>query len=633
MSDVIQLLPENVANQIAAGEVVQRPASVVKELLENAIDAGANHIQLIVKEAGKTFIQVVDNGCGMSETDARMCFERHATSKIRTSQDLFSIRTMGFRGEAMASIAAVAQVELRTRRATDELGTKVVIENTIVVRQEPCQSPVGTAITVKNLFFSVPARKNFLKGDTIEMRHILDEFQRVAMANPDVFLSLHHNEQEIFHLPAGNLRQRVVKIFSEAINKKLVPVQEETELLSINGFVGKPDYSKKTRGEQFFFVNNRFIKSPYLHHAVVGAYEDLLPDDFHPLYVLFIDLDPAHLDVNIHPTKQEIKFDDERLVYNILKVSVRHALGTNSVTPTLDFEQDQSFLTNRISQGHTHQQQPNTPLENSPKSTGSTFSNDQKRHDNNLKNWQNLYQGLDLIKQPVPEEDNEGEIVVNIEQWLAANPPIKQSEGDLEIMAIDDDTGSFSKTKKEPYQIHNQYIVSQIKSGFLLIDQQYASERILYERYMTALANQPIATQQALFPRTIELPPADAVILRDILDEINLLGFDIAEFGGNTFVIHGKPADLPISADEGALVEKMIDQYRNNLALNLGTAENLSRSMARNASLKRGQSLSTQEMQDLIDQLFACEVPYKSPFGKNCFITMELEELSKKFAG
>jgi DNA mismatch repair protein MutL len=600
MSDVIQLLPENVANQIAAGEVVQRPASVVKELLENAIDAGANHIQLIVKEAGKTFIQVVDNGCGMSETDARMCFERHATSKIRTSQDLFSIRTMGFRGEAMASIAAVAQVELRTRRATDELGTKVVIENTIVVRQEPCQSPVGTAITVKNLFFSVPARKNFLKGDTIEMRHILDEFQRVAMANPDVFLSLHHNEQEIFHLPAGNLRQRVVKIFSEAINKKLVPVQEETELLSINGFVGKPDYSKKTRGEQFFFVNNRFIKSPYLHHAVVGAYEDLLPDDFHPLYVLFIDLDPAHLDVNIHPTKQEIKFDDERLVYNILKVSVRHALGTNSVTPTLDFEQDQSFLTNRISQGHTHQQQPNTPLENSPKSTGSTFSNDQKRHDNNLKNWQNLYQGLDLIKQPVPEEDNEGEIVVNIEQWLAANPPIKQSEGDLEIMAIDDDTGSFSKTKKEPYQIHNQYIVSQIKSGFLLIDQQYASERILYERYMTALANQPIATQQALFPRTIELPPADAVILRDILDEINLLGFDIAEFGGNTFVIHGKPADLPISADEGALVEKMIDQYRNNLALNLGTAENLSRSMARNASLKRGQSLSTQEMQDLI---------------------------------
>lgn len=633
MSDVIQLLPENVANQIAAGEVVQRPASVVKELLENAIDAGANHIQLIVKEAGKTFIQVIDNGCGMSETDARMCFERHATSKIRTSQDLFSIRTMGFRGEAMASIAAVAQVELRTRRATDELGTKVVIENTIVVRQEPCQSPVGTAITVKNLFFSVPARKNFLKGDTIEMRHILDEFQRVAMANPDVFLSLHHNEQEIFHLPAGNLRQRVVKIFGEAINKKLVPVQEETELLSINGFVGKPDYSKKTRGEQFFFVNNRFIKSPYLHHAVVGAYEDLLPDDFHPLYVLFIDLDPAHLDVNIHPTKQEIKFDDERLVYNILKVSVRHALGTNSVTPTLDFEQDQSFLNNRISQGSNHQLQPHTPLENSPKSAGSGFSNDQKRHDNNLKNWQNLYQGLDLIKQPVPNEEHGDEIVVNIEQWLAANPPASPSEGDLEIMAIDDDTGSFSKTKKEPYQIHNQYIVSQIKSGFLLIDQQYASERILYERYMTALANQPIATQQALFPRTIELPPADAVILRDILDEINLLGFDIAEFGGNTFVIHGKPADLPISADEGALVEKMIDQYRNNLALNLGTAENLSRSMARNASLKRGQSLTTQEMQDLIDQLFACEVPYKSPFGKNCFITMELEELSKKFAG
>jgi len=636
MSDVIQLLPENVANQIAAGEVVQRPASVVKELLENAIDAGANHIQLIVKEAGKTFIQVIDNGCGMSETDARMCFERHATSKIRTSQDLFSIRTMGFRGEAMASIAAVAQVELRTRRATDELGTKVVIENTVVVRQEPCQSPVGTAITVKNLFFSVPARKNFLKSDTIEMRHILDEFQRVAMANPDVFLSLHHNDQEIFHLPAGNLRQRVVKLFGEAINKKLVPVQEETELLSINGFVGKPDYSKKTRGEQFFFVNNRFIKSAYLHHAVVGAYEDLLPNDFHPLYVLFIDLDPAHLDVNIHPTKQEIKFDDERLVYNILKVSVRHALGTNSVTPTLDFEQDQNFLSNRIPQ-ESPAPQHTTNVSHTPISRGANSLSDQNRHNNNLRNWQDLYQGLDLIKQqPVStpqDEENEGDIVVNIEQWLAATPLPKQAEGNVEIMAIDDETGSFSKSKKEPYQIHSQYIVSHIKSGFLLIDQQYASERILYERYMVALANQPIATQQALFPRTIELPPADATILRDILPEINLLGFDIAEFGGNTFVIHGKPADLPISADEGALVEKMIDQYRNNLSLNLGTKENLARSMARNASLKRGQSLSTQEMQDLIDQLFACEVPYKSPFGKNCFITMELEDLSKKFAG
>lgn len=662
MTDVIHLLPDNVANQIAAGEVVQRPASVVKELLENAIDAGASQVRLIIREAGKSLIQVSDNGCGMSETDARMCFERHATSKIRTSQDLFAIRTMGFRGEAMASIAAVAQVELRTRRAMDELGTSILIQNSSVVSQEPCQATPGTSVSVKNLFFNVPARKNFLKGDAIEMRHIMDEFQRVALANPDVFFSLHHNDQEIFHLPAGNLRQRIVKIFGDAINKKLVPVQEETDFIRINGFVGKPDYSKKARGEQFFFVNNRFIKSNYLHHAIAGAYEDLIPEGFHPLYVLFLDVDPTHLDINIHPTKQEIKFDDEKLIYNVLKVSARHALGSHNVTPTLDFDQESSFISARNAPPSQFPSEPRTISEyNSGMGSGSgsprpsTPSGGEGRHESNLRNWQRLYEGLDLTKKAESdfgnEPEEEGTVIVNIEQWLSGynTPPGEttsapqenettfeqesSSEGEMEIMAIDDASGSFSKAKKDPYQIHNQYIVSQIKSGFLLIDQQNASERILYERYLAALENQPVATQKALFPRTLDLPTSDATLLKEILPEINQLGFDISEFGGNSFVIHGRPADLPTGTDEVALVEKMLDQYRNNLTMDMGVSENIARSMARNAALRRGQSLTVPEMQDIIDLLFACAIPYKSPFGRNCFITITLEELIKKFAG
>jgi DNA mismatch repair protein MutL len=658
MADVIQLLPDHVANQIAAGEVVQRPASVVKELLENAIDAGATQIKLIVKDAGKSLIQVIDNGCGMSETDARMCFERHATSKIRTAQDLFAIRTMGFRGEAMASIAAVAQVEMRTRRATDELGTRLHIENSTVIEQELCQAPTGTSVAVKNLFFSVPARRNFLKGDAVEMRHVMDEFQRVALANPDIFFSLHHNEQEIFHLPQGNLRQRIVKIFGEAVNKKLVPVKEETDALNVSGFVGKPDYSKKSRGEQFFFVNNRFIKSAYLHHAVVSAYEDLLPDDAYPLYVIFLELDPAHLDINVHPTKQEIKFDDEKLTYNVLKVSVRHALGSHNVTPTLDFDTEPAFQARPIVLPTPNRQEPGT----TDRSFSGNRSNDPQagRHESNLRNWQKLYEGLDLSRpsdanrfpdaDPLPATDGGDTVIVNIDQWLAgyeqpkieSTPPSTPVPTDnnttfvsagagFDLMAIDDEAGSFTKEQKEPYQIHGQYIVSQIKSGFLLIDQQAASERIRYERYLLALRQQPMATQTALFPRTLDLAPADATLFRDMLPQVNQLGFDVAEFGGHSFVIHGRPAEMPENTDEAQLLERMIAQFRNNMDLNLGLSENLARSLARNAALRRGQPLNVREMQDLIDQLFACEIPYKSPFGRNCFITIELEELLKRF--
>jgi DNA mismatch repair protein MutL len=621
MSDVIKLLPESVANQIAAGEVVQRPASVVKELLENAVDAGANKVQLIVRDAGKTLIQVIDNGCGMSETDARMSFERHATSKIRESKDLFALRTFGFRGEALASIAAVAQVEMRTRRATDELGVRILIEDSTVKTQESCAAPQGTSIAVKNLFYNVPARRNFLKADPVETRHILDEFQRVAMANPDVFFSLHHNDSEIYHLPVGNLRQRVVKLFGEAVNKKLVPTEQETDILRISGFVGKPDYVKKTRGEQFFFVNKRFIRSNYLHHAVMGAYEDLLPADSYPLYVLFLDIDPASVDINVHPTKQEIKFDDERLVYNFLKVAVRHALGSHNVTPTLDFEQEPAFQA-RLTPP------PVLRPEREPASVGNyrpPQRNDDDpghRHASNLEHWEKLYKGLELFGDKNAESDAEPQ---------PDNPVFIERPG-VEVLEMDDDAATFSKAQREPCQIHSQYIVSHIKSGFLLIDQQAASERILYERYLEALENQPIATQKALFPKTVELSAADAALLRDILDEVNCLGFEIAEFGGNTFAIHGSPAELRPGVSEEALLQKVLEQYKDNLELQLGARDNLARSMARNAAIRRGQTLTPAEMQDLIDRLFACSVPFSSPSGRKCFIQFDLEELQKQFA-
>ncbi len=621
MTNVIQLLPESIANQIAAGEVVQRPASVVKELMENAIDAGATQIQLIVRDAGKTLIQVVDNGCGMSETDARMCFERHATSKIRDAKDLFSIRTMGFRGEAMASIAAVSQVELRTRRAVDELGTRVVIEASVLKAHEPCQAPVGTSVAVRNLFYNVPARRNFLKADPVEMRHIIDEFQRLALAYPGVAFSLHHNDQELFHLVASNLRTRIVKIFGEAVNKKLVPVEEETEILNISGFVGKPDYFRKSRGEQLFFVNRRFIKSAYLHHAVMSAYENLLPSDTYPLYVLFLDIEPSRIDVNVHPTKQEIKFDDERLVYNYLKVSVRHALGVHSVTPTLDFEQEPAFRTRPVDWPAA----PNAPeriadLPSLERSTrGRTGDDAQLRH------WQRLFEGLDAPPEAEP-------LVLPSKATAQANPDTSSPEEDI-LESRSDSLDLGAKTQRSPYQIHGQYVVSHIKSGFLLIDQQAASERILYERYLNALQQQPVPTQQLLFPKNIELSPADAALLRSILPEVSRLGFDIAEFGGNTFVIHSAPASQVSDLTEEALLERLLEQYKDNLDPDLGLNERIAAALARSMALRPGQMLSVEEMQALVDQLFACAQPYRAPSGRLCFIAFELDELQRRFAG
>lgn len=624
MADIIQLLPDAIANQIAAGEVIQRPASVVKELLENSIDSGASNIKLIVKDAGKALIQVIDDGCGMSETDARMCFARHATSKIRKAKDLFAIRTMGFRGEAMASIAAIAQLEMRTRRQVEELGTKVVIEGSEVKTQEPCQCASGTSISVKNLFYNVPARRNFLKTTTVEMRHILDEFQRVVLAHPDVFFSLHHNGSEIFHLTAGNIRQRIVGIFGTNSNKKLVPVSEETDVLKLSGFVGKPEYAKKTRGEQYFFVNNRFIKSGYLNHAIMTAYEELLSADTFPLYVIFLEIDPSRIDINVHPTKQEIKFDDERLVYNYLKVAVRHALGQYSITPTLDFEQEVSMTKSSIGKmsPNTEPRQTQTFKSGASAGAGNNAPTPSKLESSNLRNWKKLYDGLeefDESKEKTTDASNAPRESMTIESKWTENT------------SIDDEAGSFSRERKQPYQIHGTYIVSQIKSGFLLIDQQASHERILYERYLSSLNKKEAATQKELFPKNISIASVDVPLLTDILPEIRLLGFDIQEFGKDTFVIHGVPAELSSGLDEQKLIESLLEQYKANLDLKVDIKENIALSMARGASIKRGQILTSSEMQGLIDQLFACEVPYKSPRGGHCFITYDMDDLQKQF--
>ncbi len=625
MADVIQLLPDSIANQIAAGEVIQRPASVVKELMENAIDAGSTSVKLMIKDAGKTLIQVVDNGCGMSVTDARLSFERHATSKIRSAKDLFSIRTMGFRGEALASIASVAQVELKTKRQIDELGTRIMIAGSEIKSQEPCEGTSGTSISVKNLFFNIPARRNFLKSDNVEVKHITDEFQRVAMAHPDVFFSFHHNDNELFHLPPGNFRQRVAAVLGTNSNKKLVPVQEDTDVVKLKGFVGKPEFAKKTRGDQWFFVNNRFIKSSFLHQAVTSAFENLLPKDTHPLYVIFIEIDPSRIDINVHPTKQEIKFEDDKLVHNYLRVAIRHALGQHSITPSLDFDQETSFTA-----GSPRQYPGN--IDRSTNFTSSTLADkislesksDRSRHDSNLANWEKLYEGLKQV-------DEEETATTSLFPSESIDLPAITIESEWTSPRTNEEKSNVHYVQSAPFQIHSTYIVSQIKSGFILIDQQNAHERILYEQFLKILNQQEPSTQQQLFPKTIILSVGDFELLKSILPEINLLGFDLQEFGKNTFVVNGLPSILVDKVDETQLIEALLEQYKQNLELRLDAKENISTAMAKSAAIKRGQTLTIEEMKSLIDQLFACELPFKSPSGKNCFITYGLDELAKRF--
>lgn len=654
MADLIQLLPDHIANQIAAGEVVQRPASVVKELLENSIDAGAKNIRLIIKNAGKTLIQVVDDGIGMTETDARMCFERHATSKIRQTEDLFSIKTKGFRGEAMASIAAVAQVEMRTKQQQEELGIQIKIAGSKIVSQEPCQTASGTSISVKNLFYNVPARRNFLKSDTVEMRHIIDEFQHVALAHPDIFFSLHHNAAKLYHLPISNLRQRIIGILGNKVNKNLIPIEEDTDIIKIKGYIGKPDSAKKTRGDQFFFVNNRFIKSGYLNHAILSAYEDLLPEKVYPLYVVFFEIDPAKIDVNVHPTKQEIKFEDERLVYNYLRVTARHALAQNSITPSLDFEVE-SGISQHLDDANLDLSTLNSNFPAETNTTeGETFSSkmsaskkpfsiQNKRQNSetelsNLQNWEKLYENIEneameqgqkleqeeqtLFSSSIgdgEQEENNNSQEMTFSSKASANSDVTPSKQPID-----------SATTKHLYQLHNRYIVSPIKSGFLLIDQHTAHQRIMYERYLYQFENKRATTQKLLFPQTIELSVPDAALLKDLLPQLNELGLDIKEFGTNSFVVHGLPSELS-QQNEQTIITKLIEQFKQNIDLKIDLYDNIARSLAYHAAIKAGKSLDAVEMQQLINELFACQVPYVGPSGHKTFISMDLIELSKRF--
>lgn len=613
--DIIRLLPDNIANQIAAGEVIQRPASAVKELLENSVDSGATHIKLLVKQAGKSLVQVIDNGCGMSDTDARMCFEKHATSKIRSADDLFNIRTMGFRGEALASIAAIAQVELKTRQTGEQLGTCIEIEGMKVLKQEPCQTPEGTSIAMKNLFFNVPARRNFLKSDAVELKNIIEEFQRVALAYPKVGFQLFNNDNEVYHLKAGNLKQRIIALFGDNYAQKIVPVEEKSYALHVYGFVGKPEFSKKTRGEQFIFVNNRFIKSAYLNHAVSTAFNEMIPQGSFPFYVLFMDIDPSKIDINVHPAKHEIKFEDEKLVYTFVNLGVKHALGAYSVSPSIDFNQEHHLNSN-----NTFTEQPRTWLEITQQATTtrdakkfappSNFQPLTKREEGNVKNWQTLYDTVGKADTGNTSDD------------------AKAGTTDTRQMATEQES---YKEAVPPHQIQRRYIVSQIKSGFILIDQQAAHERIMYERYLRMLEKNRNESQRNLFPQSLDLNAADAQILLQILPEINSLGFDIQEFGKNSFVIHGFPADI-VQENEKKIVEEMIEQYKMNAQVTkLSKRENLAKSLAYSSSIKAGKKLSVEEMKTLIDELFACENAFTAPNGRFTFITIVNDELEKRF--
>jgi DNA mismatch repair protein MutL len=610
LPDIIQLLPDNIANQIAAGEVIQRPASAVKELMENAVDAGADEIKLIINDAGKSLIQVIDNGKGMSETDARMAFERHATSKIRNIEDLFRIKTMGFRGEALASIAAVAQVELKTKRHEDETGVYLEIENSIVKKQEPIAAPVGTSIAMKNLFFNVPARRNFLKSNAAELRHIVDEFIRVAMAFPDIFFSLSSNGQQVFHLERGTLKQRIVQILGNNYNAKLVSVQEHTDYLNIYGFVGKPETAKKTRGDQYFFVNSRFIKSAYLNHAVMNAFNEMIAKDSFPMYALFIDLNPAQLDINVHPTKQEIKFEDEKIVYAFVQSAVKHALAQFSITPTLDFELDSSIQQlDAVSKPFTEEKKSTAAAS----SLYNTFTQKHQSHfiesKSELKHWKSFYE---------PEKkltDDSWQLTGG--EIIAAQPTLHTTSNQL---------SSYNLT-----QLHNSYIVAQTNKGYFLIHQQNAHERILYEQFVAAVGGKPIAAQRSLFPATLQLSVADAVLLNELLPDLNNLGYLLEPFGNNTFVIQGSPADVD-EGNEKTAVEKMLEQYKhfsNDLKYN--KREKLLRSLALQQAVKTGKALTEKEMKVLVEDLFNSTTPNITPNGKPTYLEFKKEELDKMF--
>ena len=615
MPDVIRLLPDSVANQIAAGEVIQRPASAVKELLENAVDSGASAIRLSVKESGKALIQVTDNGSGMSETDARMSFERHATSKIKEANDLFAIRTLGFRGEALASIAAIAQVELKSRKADSELGTRLEIEGSQVKDQIPCSCPVGTTVSVKNLFFNVPARRYFLKTDTVELRHIIEEFQRVALVNPEIEFSFHQNDKLVFQLERSTLRQRISAIFGAHLNEKLVPVELQTELVTISGFVAKPEFVRKTRGEQYFFANNRFIRHPYLHHAVESAYQELIPDGSFPVYFLYIDVDPQTIDINIHPTKTEVNFQNGQVIYASLRSAIRQSLGKSNLSSSIDFENEASievnFPANRPVVPPTIKVDPDF---NPFRRSSQEIESENPRPANIPQNWEKLFPPAETRIPLQPSRQFE-DILPEPRHIVQANFE-RSTSGD---------------PSRSILQVQNRFIVSNVKSGLVIIDQQRAHERILFEKFMDRMDRTHAGAQQSLFPQTVHLSAVDAVIIKDLEEDIKHLGFDLTEFGQNSYVVNGVPADLP-DEDAGKLLEKVIENFKTNRsALNIDKKVNLARAMAHNLAIRAGKSLQPEEMQQLVGELFACRIPDSAPDGSPALRIITLDDIERRF--
>ena len=614
MHDLIQLLPDAIANQIAAGEVVQRPASVVKELMENSIDAGATHIQLIIKDAGKGIVQVIDNGSGMSETDARMCFERHATSKIRKAEDLFHIKTMGFRGEAMASIASVSQVELKTRRPSDELGTHIKIDGSVFKAQENIQAPIGTSIAVKNLFYNIPARRNFLKSNPVEIRHILDEFQRIALAHPEISFSFIQNEQETYALPAEKLGKRIVDLFGKSYREQLATCEENTNYVSIKGYVGKPEHAKKTRGEQFFFVNDRFIKNSYLNHAVMSAYERLLPDGAFPFYVLFLSIDPQHIDINVHPTKTEIKFDDERSIYAIIQAAVRKTLSIHNLIPSLDFDSNVNFNSHNRTEGRGQEPQSAYTESYKPKAA----------HDA----WKQLYEGLqnniDAFEQQAPSQQ------ANL---FASGINSFHESTTIQSKANAWERGVESNSKLQYIQVLNKYIIVSMSQGALVIDQKRAYQRIMYDQFMENLNRKNGASQQVLFPQLMTINPADQVLLAEIGAEINDLGFRLETNEQGQMLIVGVPTEIG-DEDGQSILEGILEQIKHAASdLDVKRSEKIAQSMANRSAIRFQQrALNQEETRSLIEQLFASTNPNFSPNGESISQLMQPESFEGLFS-
>lgn len=609
MSDIINILPDSVANQIAAGEVVDRPASAVKELLENAMDAGASHIQLIIKDAGRTLIQVIDNGCGMSETDARLCFERHATSKIHQASDLFAIHTMGFRGEALASIAAIAQVELKTRMHDNELGTCILIEGSTIKSQESCNCSVGTSMAIKNLFFNVPARRNFLKKDSVELSHIEEIFKRIAIVHYDIGFSLYHNGKMLYDLKAGNLAQRLANIYGSNYSQRLYPVDEQSDVVDVKGYVGKAEFAKKTRGEQYLFVNGRYIKHPALSAAIEKAYSEMIPDRFYPSYFLSLKVDPSRIDVNIHPTKTEVKFIDEHAIFAILRAATKKALGQFSLATELEFNPS-TELDFTPTPSNYIPQQPQVhfnPDYNPFHATGIKTATTKPHYDQEAnEKWTNFFEPL------APKE---------VELPLEAPETLAQTTLTIEESAVDTHANGVC------FQLQNHWIISSIKSGLLIIDQQRAHERIWFERLSNQ--NKHVAAQQLLFPVNCTFSPADAEIFNELIPDLTHYGFEINKLTQNTFVISATPTDLKDSELQQVFDQMLIEYKGSMIEKFCDRDQSLCRTLAHQMAIKNGQPLQPAEMQQIIADLFCCKIPDVCPSGKKIMTILKENDIKQ----